>query len=63
MIFLSFQAFRYGSHGAGDGDINMDNVECEGNEHTLLDCPYAGWQNHNCRHSEDAAVKCFNSTG
>ena len=34
----------------------MDNVQCTGNEDTLVSCGYLS--NHNCIHSEDAGVTC-----
>jgi LPXTG-motif cell wall-anchored protein len=36
----------------------MDNVACTGNESRLVDCPFAGFGNHNCNHLEDAGVIC-----
>uniref|UniRef100_A0A1X7TEQ0 SRCR domain-containing protein n=1 Tax=Amphimedon queenslandica TaxID=400682 RepID=A0A1X7TEQ0_AMPQE len=42
--------------GAGRGPINMDNVQCTGNEGLLVNCTYR--PNHNCFHFEDAGVTC-----
>lgn len=43
----------------GTGNIFMDDVNCNGNEHKLIDCPAATpLGTHNCRHSQDAGVKC-----
>ena len=42
--------------GAGTGPINMDNVQCTGNEGFLVNCTYQ--PNHNCFHFEDAGVTC-----
>ncbi|XP_055956391.1 deleted in malignant brain tumors 1 protein [Patella vulgata] len=44
----------------GVGPINMDNVDCRGNETSLVNCAFAGWGIHNCGHYEDAGVKCLN---
>ena len=43
----------------GSGPIHLDDVKCEGEETNLLSCPQLA-QNiqHNCKHSEDAGVKC-----
>ncbi|XP_011677589.2 sushi, von Willebrand factor type A, EGF and pentraxin domain-containing protein 1 [Strongylocentrotus purpuratus] len=42
--------------GQGSGSIMMDNVECHGDETSLLACPYQSI--HNCGHAEDAGVVC-----
>ena len=42
--------------GAGTGPINMDNVQCTGNEGSLVNCTYSS--THNCGHFEDAGVTC-----
>ena len=42
----------------GRGPIWLDNVECNGAERLLLDCPHQGLGLHNCRHYEDAGVIC-----
>ena len=42
--------------GQGTGVINMDNVQCNGNEDYLINCTYIA--DHNCAHFEDAGVTC-----
>ena len=42
--------------GVGTGPINLDNVQCTGNELLLTSCPYNPI--HNCGHFEDAGVVC-----
>ncbi len=42
--------------GQGAGPIVMDNVQCTGNENSLMNCTFL--TSHNCRHSEDAGVRC-----
>ena len=53
---------RYGSKayfGRGTGHIFIDELNCIGNETSILDCPYNGWGQHNCGHEKDAGVKCY----
>ncbi|KAF0289835.1 putative DMBT1-like protein [Amphibalanus amphitrite] len=38
--------------------FRMDNVQCTGDENHLLECPYNGWNEHNCADSEVASVTC-----
>ncbi|XP_022110413.1 uncharacterized protein LOC110989982 isoform X2 [Acanthaster planci] len=45
---------------AGELDILLDNLNCQGNEQTLFGCQHAGLWNHDCTHSEDAGVSCAN---
>ncbi|KAJ8040920.1 Deleted in malignant brain tumors 1 protein [Holothuria leucospilota] len=41
-----------------DVPIWLDELQCDGSEHTLMDCPHSGVVNHNCGHTEDAFVYC-----
>ena len=48
-----------GKFGEGSGPILLDDVKCMGEEANLLSCPQLpSGVGHNCRHSEDAAVRC-----
>jgi hypothetical protein len=42
----------------GTGKIWLDNLDCDGDERKLSNCPHAGWGKHNCFHDEDAGVEC-----
>nr|XP_054755403.1 neurotrypsin-like [Lytechinus pictus] len=44
--------------GEGSGDILLDDVICDGDESSLLECSNPGIGVHNCGHSEDAGVTC-----
>ena len=45
-------------YGQGSGPIWLDDLQCDGTELTIGDCAHRGWGHHNCRHGEDAGVKC-----
>ena len=44
--------------GQGNGSIWLDDVQCTGNETRLIACPHNAIGNHDCRHHEDASVRC-----
>ncbi|XP_071982587.1 lysyl oxidase homolog 3 isoform X3 [Engystomops pustulosus] len=44
--------------GQGMGPIHMNEVRCTGEEQSLFDCQYKNITQEDCKHSEDAAVKC-----
>ncbi|NXF98365.1 DMBT1 protein, partial [Eubucco bourcierii] len=44
--------------GPGSERILLDDVECHGEESSLLLCQHRGWGVHNCGHHEDASVVC-----
>ena len=43
--------------GGGTGKILLNGVQCSGYETSLSNCSAS--LEHNCDHSEDAGVKCF----
>ena len=45
--------------GAGRGKIWLDDVNCQGNETSVVHCGHRGWGINNCVHSEDASVVCY----
>ena len=56
----AYQSARYGQ---GTGPILLDDVGCFGNESSLFSCKGLAVGYHNCRHSEDASVRCGNTGG
>ena len=49
------QSFRSGPAG---GVIWLENVQCNGNEASLLECSYDGWGNTSCSH-DDVGISCI----
>ncbi|TKS76440.1 Deleted in malignant brain tumors 1 protein [Collichthys lucidus] len=47
-----------GFFGQGNGDIWLDDVDCIGNETSILHCRHPTLGENNCGHSEDAGVVC-----
>ena len=52
------EAYGQAYFGEGQGDIYIENVQCNGSESTLEDCPASEVGVHDCTHSEDAGVRC-----
>ena len=46
-------------HGQGTGIIVLDNVDCNGDENNLYECPLNPLGENNCKHAEDAGVVCL----
>ena len=46
-------------HTQGSGPILLDDVDCNGLELYITDCPNSGLYTHNCAHSADAGVRCI----
>ena len=57
------KAWSWAHFGQGSGPIQLDAVQCTGNELSLDECPHSGWEQHNCDHMEDAGVSCNPYTG
>ena len=51
---LPFTSSRYGQN----KNFYMDDIECDGSETHLMNCPYGGWGVHNCGAHEVAGVQC-----
>ena len=66
-IICMFAGVAYGVGGAqfgrGSGLIFLDNVECTGDEPSLLECRSQDIGQHNCDRSEDAGVFCPSESG
>ena len=51
------QSFRSGPTG---GVIWLENVQCNGNEVSIMDCKYDGWGNTSCsHHDDDVGIICI----
>ena len=44
--------------GRGRGPIHLNNLNCLGNESTLIDCSVKTVNPSNCSHANDAGVRC-----
>ena len=44
--------------GFGSGQVWLDNIDCSGNESTIVDCQHRGWGVQDCNHFYDASVVC-----
>jgi len=50
-------------YGPGEGEIWLDELQCEGLETDLADCQHNGFAQHNCGHGEDISIYCDRTTG
>ncbi|NXY25146.1 LOXL3 oxidase, partial [Atrichornis clamosus] len=44
--------------GQGTGPIHLNEVQCRGTEKSLWSCPFRNITQEDCKHTEDAAVRC-----
>ena len=49
---------RSARYGQGTGPILLDEVRCNGNELSVLNCPQNPIGQHDCSHFDDAGVTC-----
>ncbi|WAR29778.1 SRCRL-like protein [Mya arenaria] len=57
--FVNYEYFEVAYYGRGTGMIWLDNIKCDGDEHSLFNCPEAFIGKHNCVHGEDIGIKCW----
>ena len=57
-ICTGSEAFSLAYFGPGSGPTHLDNVQCTGDEESLLECPSNAIGMENCGHAADAGVRC-----
>ncbi|XP_033025984.1 deleted in malignant brain tumors 1 protein-like [Lacerta agilis] len=55
---VALKARTKAAFGQGTGPIWLDDVNCQGTETALSECPASPWGINNCNHGEDAGVEC-----
>ena len=52
------EIFYRAQFGRGVDPIWIDDIDCPYTANSILECRHRGWGVHNCKHSEDASVRC-----
>ncbi|XP_070475129.1 antigen WC1.1 [Equus przewalskii] len=54
----ALDALQKAAFGLGNGSIWLDEVQCRGRESSLWACAAEPWGQNDCKHEEDAGVRC-----
>ncbi|CAG2188224.1 unnamed protein product [Mytilus edulis] len=57
----SWTNVQFYTSGDGMGQIWLDDLTCQGTETAISSCGNKGWAKHNCGHTEDVGVWCFDA--
>nr|AEK66129.1 WC1-nd2 [Bos taurus] len=58
----ALEALRSAAFGPGNGSIWLDEVRCGSRESSLWDCAAEPWGQSDCKHEEDAGMRCSGVT-